>query len=63
MDRFTETDPMTFAARAPGDDWQDEADDTGCTSGEMAGADLGRHIREMAAAVNAAPAKRLKEVA
>ena len=41
MDRFTETDPLTFAARTPGDDWQDEVDnDTGCTPGEMSGADL-----------------------
>ena len=64
MDRFTETDPLTFAARTPGDDWQDEVDnDTGCTPGEMSGADLGRHGREMATAMDGAPAKSLKEVA
>jgi hypothetical protein len=33
MDRFSETDPMNYAARKQGDDWQDEADDdTGCTA-------------------------------
>ena len=33
MDRFSETDPMNYAARNQGDDWQDEADDdTGCTA-------------------------------
>jgi hypothetical protein len=32
MDRFSETDPMNYAARNPGDDWQDEADDSVCTA-------------------------------
>ena len=52
MDRFSETDAGTFAARRDHDDWKDEPDDdTGCTP------------REMTAAISAAVAKSLKELA